>query len=150
MDTLDKLDIMPTNPISNPGAYGEDLTEADSDAGLDDAELADGDRPDLAEKVAEATRRVNWWKVAGYAAAGVVVAGAAGGYLYWRGQQRKPLSRLERLKSQLGFGDVDFRDLKATIDKYDFEALNQSRRQLGSYAKKATHAGAKKVAELTR
>ncbi|MBW8882875.1 MAG: hypothetical protein JF615_16060, partial [Asticcacaulis sp.] len=117
----------------------------------------DGDQVDdlgeaaeiVVEDAKEAARKVNWWAVAGYAAA-VAAIGAVAGYAYYRSQQNKPKTRIEKLKEQLGLAEVDLRHLRSTINRFDAARLNQSRRQVMQYAKQATHKGAKKVAELTR
>lgn len=137
MDSLDKLEVMPTTPLTEVPADNFDVAAADF-ADEDDNEVVYEEKP-----------KTNWWKVAVYTAAGIAVVGAAAGYTYWRAQQ-KPQSRLERLRKQLGLANVDVTRLPSSLRDIDFNQLNQSGRQVGVYAKKATHAGAKKLAELTR
>lgn len=140
MDTLDKISDAPTTVIGTPeDQYLSDVADEAKEA-VDTA----------VDEAKEAAGKVNWRKIAGYAAGGLAVAGAIGAYAYWRNQQKKPETRLERLKRQLGMAHVDFKNLRSTIEQFDFDELDRSRRKLGTAAKKATHKGAKKVAELTR
>lgn len=137
MDTLDPI-TRPFDEADAPESLDQSLTEAE--AVLNEA----------AEDAEEVVRKINWSRIAGYAAAGVAIAGAIGGYAYWQQMQKKPETRLARLKRQLGLAHVDFKNLRATIDQFDFEELDRSRRKFGTYARKATHKGAQKVADLTR
>lgn len=137
MDSLDKLEVMPTTP----------LTQAPADAlNVSATDVADEDDNDVEY---EETPKTNWWKLAAYTAAGLAVVGAAVGYAYWRAQQ-KPQTRLERLRTQLGLANVDVTGLPSSLRNIDFNKLNQSGRQVGAYARKATHSGAKKLAQLTK
>lgn len=139
MDTLDKITDAPTKVIGTPDdQYVSDLVDGAEDA-VDT----------VVDEAKEAAGKINWRKIAGYAAGGLAVVGAIGAYAYWKNQQ-KPETRSERLKRQLGLAHVDFKHLRSTIDQFDFDELDRSRRRLGTAARKATHAGAKKVAELTR
>jgi hypothetical protein len=162
MDTLEKIIAKAKTAISDnvvPNTAASDTSVPPTVDDLRDQiehkadEIAD-DAENVLEDVTEAAQKINWRKVAGYAAAGIAAASAIGAYAYWRSQRRKPLTRAQRLKSQLGLSDVDFHHLRSTINKIDFDQLDKSRRQLGTklgaYAKQATHKGAKKVAELTR
>ena len=137
MDSLDKLDVMPTTPLTEAPADDFDVAATDV-ADENDNEVEYEEKP-----------KTNWWKVAVYTTAGLAVVGAAAGYAYWRAQQ-KPQSRLERLRTQLGLANVDVTRLPSSLRDIDFNQLNQSSRQVGAYAKKATHVGAKKLAQLTR
>jgi uncharacterized protein HemX len=140
MDTLDKISDAPTTVIGTPeDQYLSNVADEAKEA-VDTA----------VDETKEAAQKVNWRKIAGYAAGGLAVVGAIGVYTYWQKQQRKPETRLERLKRQLGMAHVDFKNLRSTIEQFDFDELDRSRRKLGTAAKKATHKGAKKVAELTR
>lgn len=142
MDTLDTIAARSAQAADAASAYGEDLIDETESQAADLAATAE----EKVEEVKEAVSKINWWQVAGFAAAGIAAAGA---YAYWRNQQR-PQTRLERLRDQLGLSAVDFRHLRSTAHNFDLEKLNQSRRQLGAYAKKATHKGATRIAELTR
>jgi hypothetical protein len=137
MDSLDKLEVMPTTPLTEAPADDFDVAAIDV-ADEDDSEVDYEEKP-----------KTNWWKIAAYTAAGLAVVGAAAGYAYWRAQQ-KPQSRLERLRTQLGLANVDVTRLPSSLRDIDFARLNQTGRQVGTYARKATHVGAKKVAEFTR
>lgn len=136
MDTLDKV-------AKNTGRYGDLAADA-----IDELET----RADEAvEEVSDAARRIDWWQVAGYAVVAVTAVGAAAAaYVAYRQQAKTPASRIGRLRDQLGMSDVDFRDLRSTYNRVDFDKLNRTRRHLGTAAKKATHKGAVKVANWTR
>lgn len=142
MDTLDKV----TKP--ELGRYNDDDFGIEATETLE-AQVA-GKAEEVVEDVKDAVRKVNWWQVAGYVAAGAAVAGAVAAYVRYRQHERKPATRLQRLRDHLGLSDVDFRHLRSTYDRVDFDKLNQTRRDLGTAAKKATHTGALKVAEWTR
>ncbi|EGF89432.1 hypothetical protein ABI_38460 [Asticcacaulis biprosthecium C19] len=146
MDTLDKVTTPQTPPLT--GRYNDDDFDIDAPGNLQ-AQVA-GKADEVVQDVKDAVRKINWWQVAGYVAAGAAVVGAVAAYANYRHEQRKPASRLERLRDQLGLSDVDFRHLRSTYNKVDFDRLNETRRHLGSAAKKATHTGALKVAEWTR
>ncbi|ESQ87787.1 hypothetical protein ABAC460_18140 [Asticcacaulis sp. AC460] len=138
MDTLDKI----TKP--EIGRYNDDDFDIEATGQLE------AKAEEVVEDVKDAARKINWWQVAGYVAAGAAAAGAVAAYLAYREQQKKPASRLERLRDQLGLSDVDFRHLRSTYNRVDFDKLNQTRRDLAKVAKKTTHTGALKVAEWTR
>ena len=147
MDTLDTVAANSAQAVDEASTYGQDLI---TDAGREATKLADAAEDkveDTVEEAKEAVRKVNWWRIAGFTAGGVAIACA---YAYWRNQQEERLTRLERLRAQLGLADVDFRHLRSTASNFDFDRLNESRRKFGTYAKKLTHKGAKKVVELTR
>ena len=152
MDTLDKITSVPTKRYDEPARDGSLAADVDAiENDLDDAVDKAKDVADTAKDAAEdAAGKINWWKVAGYVAAGTAVAVAVTSYVRWRSEQAKPKTRLGQLRDKLGLSDVDFRDLKSSLNRVDFEKLDQSRRELGSYAKQVAHKSAKKVAELTK
>lgn len=142
MDSLDKITTAPNKPLQTAR---DDARETAID-GLEDTL---SDTADIVTQEAEkVARKVNWWAVAGYSAAAVAVVSV--GYAYWRGQQKKPQTRLEKLRDQLGLSEVDFKHLRSTYRNIDFDKLNDSRRRVVEKARQATHNGAKRVAELTR
>ena len=142
MDTLDTVAARSAQAVDEASDYGQELI---TDAKREGAELAEA-ADDKVEEAKAAVRKVNWWQIAGFAAGGLAIAGA---YAYWR-NQRRPQTRLERLREQLGLAEVDIRHLRSTVGNFDFDKLNETRRKVGTFAKKATHKGAKKVVELTR
>ncbi len=146
MDTLDKVTSAPASPAKSTDYDVPDyakLQEDVAEVGKDVEATAET----VAEDVETAVAKVNWWLVAGVAAAGI---GAVAGFSYWRGQQRRPQTRIERVRDQLGLSDVDFRHLRSTINRIDWDKLNESRHRLTDKARLATHKSALRVAELTR
>jgi len=143
MDTLDKVDESLAAPAFDVSLAGDDVETERNDTSADDDLAAD-----LAGKVETFGRTVNWLKIAGYAAA--AAAGAIGGYAYFKAQQQKPKTRLERLRDKLGLDSVDMSRLPASLRDIDLNQVRKTSRGVGLYAKKAAHAGAKKVVELTR
>lgn len=140
MDTLDKIEDTLAAPVIDSDVNDDVETGQHEDAHV--AEIVD--------EVVAVSRKVNWWKIAGYAAAGVAIAGAVGGYAYLKAQEKKPKNRLARLRGQLGLDPVDMSRLPASLRDIDFSRVRKTGRDVGIYAKKATHVGAKKVADLTR
>lgn len=117
------------------------------------AEVADelkAQAEDAIEDVSEAARKIDWWQVAGYVVAGAALVGAAVAYASYRQYEKKPATRIGRLRDQLGLSEVDFRDLRSTYNRVDLDKLNRTGRELGTAARKATHRGAKTVAHWTR
>lgn len=141
MDTLDKIDDTLTT-----AAYDASVTLDEAKTELKDK--AEDLAEDVVDQVETVSRKINWMKIAGYAAA--AAAGAIGGYAYFKAQQQKPKTRLERLRDKLGLDSVDMSRLPASLRDIDLNRVRKTSRDVGLYAKKATHASAKKVAELTR
>ncbi|ESQ84038.1 hypothetical protein AEAC466_09850 [Asticcacaulis sp. AC466] len=146
MDTLDTVKTGKT-PEANevePGDIG--LAAALPESG----DVADMDGPadyeqDAEQDAASVAPKRNWWKIAGIAAGGLAVVAAAGGYVYWRAQQNKPKTRFERFKAQLGLDR-----LPKALRQIDLDDLDRRRREATRVARQTVHAGAKRVAELTR
>ena len=158
MDTFDTLtsrakapgdDTAPFQPASDYGVR-DDVNEGFDDDIADETPEAqalksEGDQADDAVKSVVAT---NWWKVAALSLGAVTVAAAAaGGYVYWRAQQKTPQSRFERFKNRLGLDKLPLD--KFGLDRIDFAKLEAQRRKATEYARQAAHKGAKKVVELT-
>ncbi|ESQ79431.1 hypothetical protein [Asticcacaulis sp. YBE204] len=147
MDTINPAEKTMT-PALTEKAYDSDntrelVTKAEG--------LVEDKVEDLIEDVDSVARKVDWKQVAGYVVAAVAIAGTAFAYGRHRQQQAQlPVTRAAKLRDQLGLSHVDFRDLKSTYNRVDIDKLNQTRRHLGMIAKKATHRGALKVAELTK
>lgn len=141
MDNLDEITKIPTARASQARdtSYREDVA--------DELEVR---AEEVIEDVGEAARKVDWWRIAGYAVAVTAMAGAAIAYAAYRQYEKKPATRIGHLRDQLGLSDVDFRDLRSTYNRVDLNRLNQTRRDLGTAARKATHRGAKTVAHWTR
>ena len=138
MDTLDKFKDTVDDAINEGDTKLESGADTEIDASVDD----------LVDDVVTASHKIDWRKIAGYAA--VAAAGALAGYAYGKNQQKKPQTRLERLRDRLGLETVDLSRLPASLRDIDFNRVKKTGHDVGAYAKKATHLSAKKVAELTR
>ena len=148
MDTLDKIEDTLARPAYDPSAETYEADTYESGAAYHD-EASEADlAAEIVDKVETVSRKIDWMKIAGYAA--FAAAGALGGYAYCKAQQQKPKTRIERLRDKLGLDSVDMSRLPASLRDIDFNRVRKTGRDVGLYAKKATHASAKKVAELTR
>ncbi|MDV6330367.1 hypothetical protein [Asticcacaulis sp. 201] len=146
MDTLDTVTAGKTPEANEAETRDIGLAAALPESG----EVTDMDghadyEQDAEQDTASVAPKRNWWKIAGIAAGGLAVVAAAGGYAYWRAQQNKPKTRFERFKAQLRLDR-----LSEALKRIDMEDLDRRRREATRVAKQTVHAGAKRVAELTR
>ncbi|HTM80776.1 hypothetical protein [Asticcacaulis sp.] len=136
MDTLDKFENTVAAAVDD--MKPENGTDKETDTFVDD----------VVDEAVAVSRKTDWRKIAGYAA--VAAAGALAGYAYGKSHQKTAKTRVERLRDQLGLGTVDMSRLPSSLRDIDFNRVKKTGHDVGSYAKKATHLSAKKVAELTR
>lgn len=141
---MDNLDAVTQIPTSRAGKAVDEPFRSDVTEELETR------AEDVVDEVTEAARKVDWWQVAGYVLVAAAAAGAAVAYASYRQYEKKPVTRIGRLRDQLGLSEVDFRDLRSSYNRVDLDKLNRTRRDLGAAARKATHRGAKTVARWTR
>jgi hypothetical protein len=73
----------------------------------------------------DASAATDGWKIAGYVVAGLAVVAVAGVYAYRSQKRKRPMTRLQHLKAQLGLTDADFKDLKANLSKLNLAQLRE-------------------------
>ncbi len=159
MDSLDKLTRSDADrealsdadisPSSLETLADTDVRQDIEDKYNDFKDRVEGAVDEAADVVSEvAPRGFGRWTM--IAAGAVVAAAAVGGYAYWRSQQQKPKTRFERFKDRLGLSHLDMTSVPSAVRSVDYDQLNRTGRDLGRFAKKKVHVGARKVAELTR